>query len=955
MVQMRTIGINLDRGHRNDLNFNFSKLESLVTSASNLTDEMRQEFLLKIADLQSQINALKVEEILALISQMEQAVINTNTAATLATSKAEYAEGEGDYAKEQGDYANAQGTYANEKGDYANEKAVLANEAAALAQQESSNLGQMKIEVVQATQNAVTETQKAITATENSEQATTASIVATTNAENMRSVGAFVLSNAYKKNNIVEDNGSSFMALQNTQNNPLPVLPSKENAWWRLLVQKGVKGDRGESFTVNAQGLFSERANYDSEIEGFAYLATDVGELYFRQGASGWSEGIAFGKGEPGEPGEPGVAGKDGATFYTWIKYADTDTGTGMSDAPTGKKYIGIAYNKATPTKSNVASDYAWSLIQGAKGDTGTTSYLGLTDVPEEFTPSPHAHPISQVVDLQTTLDDIRNNTAGIATNVNGLYRDVAYLKLQQEASDRIEGGVTFADDMNGNRFGMTFNQMESTNIKIRDGKMLMINEVSTPVTVTDATVVASAYDTSGNSGRRLVRMTDGTLVTVVTNKSANDDHLLYKSINNGSSWTNIASVLEIPNTSNATIIPINPTHVALLNASKQSGYWAVKVTTINVNSGAKTDTTIDNNQTALGNVSLAINEQGTELHASWASKNATYPNSFNIRYAKGTISADGSVTWGAAEQITTLNTTGTNLVNPSIVVNSSNKPVIISEFYNSANFRIVVSYKDASNTWIGSIGLTVKDVYNGTSYTQSSPSAIFVPKSVNGLANGRIWVAWEGKDSVDVAKTNIRVSYSDDGGVTWSAMQKLTSGNTYSRAFPSITADKDNNIYILFGGQGASNNGISMSKNTNNAWGSIQTVSSMDGAYYPSALFDLTVAFTIPLFIFYSYTKVGFYGTWTNVTGEPSLTATAVYDLPPTDYVGAYVQKEGALAVQAKLNGAAMDSELLDNEYEFTKQTTEVSPTKLRLELSRATINGGESDAVTRILGGRA
>lgn len=250
MAQMRVIGTNLDRGYRNDLNFNFSKLESLVINASNLTDEIRQEFLLKIADLQSQINALKVEEILALISQMEQAVINTNTAATLATSKAEYAEVEGDYAKAQGDYAKAQGTYATEKGDYANEKAILANEAAALAQQESSNLGQMKIDVVNATQNAVTETQKAISATENAEQATTATIVATTNAENMRSIGAFVLSNAYKKNNIVEDNGSSWIAKVNTQNNPLPVLPTKENTWWRLHAQKGDKGNDGTGVTI---------------------------------------------------------------------------------------------------------------------------------------------------------------------------------------------------------------------------------------------------------------------------------------------------------------------------------------------------------------------------------------------------------------------------------------------------------------------------------------------------------------------------------------------------------------------------------------------------------------------------------------------------------------------------------------------------------------------------------
>ena len=53
-----------------------------------------------------------------------------------------------------------------------------------------------------------------------------------------------------------------------------------------------------------------------------------------------------------------------------------------MSDNPSGKKYIGFAYNKTTSTESNSYADYAWSLIkgdtgaqgpQGTKGDTGAT------------------------------------------------------------------------------------------------------------------------------------------------------------------------------------------------------------------------------------------------------------------------------------------------------------------------------------------------------------------------------------------------------------------------------------------------------------------------------------------------------------------------------------------------------------------------------------------------------
>ena len=82
-------------------------------------------------------------------------------------------------------------------------------------------------------------------------------------------------------------------------------------------------------------------------------------------------------KGDTGPQGVQGPAGKDGKAYYTWIKYADSSTGSGMSNDPTGKSYIGFAYNKTTSTESNTASDYTWSLIKGEKGDTGVQGPAG--------------------------------------------------------------------------------------------------------------------------------------------------------------------------------------------------------------------------------------------------------------------------------------------------------------------------------------------------------------------------------------------------------------------------------------------------------------------------------------------------------------------------------------------------------------------------------------------------
>ena len=74
--------------------------------------------------------------------------------------------------------------------------------------------------------------------------------------------------------------------------------------------------------------------------------------------------------------GNDGVAG---ATLYTWIKYADDVNGSGLSDNPSGKKYIGLAYNKTTATESAKTSDYTWSLIQGKDGVNGQPGKDGTT------------------------------------------------------------------------------------------------------------------------------------------------------------------------------------------------------------------------------------------------------------------------------------------------------------------------------------------------------------------------------------------------------------------------------------------------------------------------------------------------------------------------------------------------------------------------------------------------
>lgn len=99
-------------------------------------------------------------------------------------------------------------------------------------------------------------------------------------------------------------------------------------------------------------------------------------------------QGIQGPKGDTGEQGPQGAVGPqgiqgppgaDGETYYTWLKYADTIAGAGMSDSPSGKSYIGIATNKTDPNESSNPADYTWALIKGEQGIPGEPGENGVT------------------------------------------------------------------------------------------------------------------------------------------------------------------------------------------------------------------------------------------------------------------------------------------------------------------------------------------------------------------------------------------------------------------------------------------------------------------------------------------------------------------------------------------------------------------------------------------------
>jgi len=502
-------------------------------------------------------------------------------------------------------------------------------------------------------------------------------------------------------------------------------------------------------------------------------------------------------------------------------------------------------------------------------------------------------HDATKYADTQITFNkaQIEQETR---QNMQGVERELANLNLQLEASKRVPNGVTFGsnfadsfgmtidttkltvkmplavgqtdipiDSIGGLRTGMEVTVYDDVNIERTTATTAETVDTVTNYVATDTTVVNSAYDTSGNGGRKLVRLSNGWLVAGVRN--GNTDIKFYISKDDGKSFSLLATYT---NTGTGQIdwslAPKGIDIYFILGYAVGTEYRVLSGRVNGLTGTLSSHGMFEGSLTALGNCSLAINDAGTELHAAWSSKNATYPNSFNIRYAKGVINADGTVTWGSAEQVTTDNQTNVNNTTPSIVTNGAGVPVILSRNDHTYNAWQGIDASVKNGSWSS---VHVYATPGSTNYSQGDPSTIFVPKSINGLTNGRIWVAWHGLDNVDTTYQNIRVSYSDDGGATWSTPTKITSGNLYAQFGASITADRNNNVYAVWYGNTSaypSYGIIRYSKFDGSAWSAPTDVTTVQ-SNYPSAINDLTLDTTTPLFIYKNTgaAKIGFYGTW--------------------------------------------------------------------------------------------
>jgi len=294
-------------------------------------------------------------------------------------------------------------------------------------------------------------------------------------------------------------------------------------------------------------------------------------------------------------------------------------------------------------------------------------------------------------------------------------------------------------------------------------------------------TVINQPYSSAGNGGRKLVRLSNGTLMSAV--KSSDNRLYIYKSTDNGSTWANVLSQ-SIGATFDIAAVARGEEMLVVLTLPT-----GINFKVCDVNGWKTSEIAVERNQTAVGNVSLAIDPTNGHLHAVWASKNVSYPNCWNLRYSKST---DEGVTWSAVEQVTNYNQGADyNVTTPAIVIRNGYPLIVATHGYGSTSRNILAfttafadkAYSNVHSNWGNQV------VISGGAVVQNFPSVI-VDK------DGIMHVAWHTGPYGSMYR--IMYSVSTNGGKTWEAPTILVSTPLDIRN-TSITTDKNNKVSVVY------------------------------------------------------------------------------------------------------------------------------------------------------------
>ena len=204
----------------------------------------------------------------------------------------------------------------------------------------------------------------------------------------------------------------------------------------------GSKGDKGDSFTVNAIGLTAGRSAYNTQATGFSYLDVSLALIYFKLSSTSgdWSVGSPFGKGDTGAKGADG-------TGITNIAFISTTDSSGLPSVAGAKDTYRVTLSNSTTydfaVKNGIALDDT-VLVHKSGAET-------LNDI-KTFTSSPLV-PTTITSDSSTKAAStalVDNKITDSATTTN-----TASKIVKRDASGNFSAG-TITATLNGNALSAT-------------------------------------------------------------------------------------------------------------------------------------------------------------------------------------------------------------------------------------------------------------------------------------------------------------------------------------------------------------------------------------------------------------------------------------------------------------------------------------------------------------------
>ena len=717
---------------------------------------------------------------------------------------------------------------------------------------------------------------------------------------NFRPRGEWNATTDYFKNNLAGLNGKTYIALQNNTNKPVT-----DTSFWMLFADRGAKGERGEKGEpgtgIKVLGHFNDVSELPSNPTlGDAYTIGADRDLYVYNG-NDW-QNLGSIKGVEGKSAYE-VAVENGFVG-TEIEWLETLIGPPGPDGPPGPP--------ADLTEINQKVDDL---------QTEVTAHLGHFDQLQ-----------GTVANQEVRITNLEQGGATNANIINGLNREVAYLKLRQEASERIEGGTVFADDFAGNRFGFTLNEDESQGVSIDEGKVYLEGEEVISKNYTGEVVFS---DTPSNGRARsdqgFVQFDDGRFATIAVLNNSNNlgkvvvfDEVLANPI----APSGMAIAIDSAEDSFSMIAPRGKGTVSVARTWKTSLVSNMFDTNTLLN---KQTNNITTNATSFNGVSQLYVESTNTWYILYSAKIPSHSVSYNLFLTKST---NDGVSYDTPEQITTLNNSGRDITYPTIGKDINNSPLLFYVATVGGNLEVRRWFAGAWTAVNISPQYPTRTQKELTTFTDSS--------------DGHILIAWSGVDSTDTTTFKIRFNKSTNNGASFLASPIVITNGIK----PTISVNNDGHYVIVY----------------QTIEGKIAKVTSTDkGAVWstPEILGNGVAPYTLrygktprtsPLVVATTTSnEVNAFGSISGKSVTQKLEAKLVYDIPSTSFVGAFVDVAGTLVVEGSLNGQMMESSRENNEYELTKTLNTSVPAKLSLNLKRNSVTNGRGDFVERILGGRA